>query len=72
MWITRAEHSDLMVLLCRTSPGQRWQADGGTSVLLVDMREAVGNGLTIRPVRTMLNNATTELFFDDLRCPPQT
>ena len=70
IWISRAEHSDLMVLLCRTTAREdaRKPSDG-MSVLLVDMREAVGNGLTIRPVRTMLNHATTEIFFDDLRVP---
>ncbi|WP_428682381.1 acyl-CoA dehydrogenase family protein [Sphingopyxis sp.] len=70
IWISRAEHSDLMVLLVRTTPrDQVTKSSDGMSVLLVDMREAVGNGLTIRPVRTMLNHATTELFFDDLRVP---
>lgn len=72
IWISRAEHSDLMVLLVRTS-----QRDGsakptdGMSVLLVDLRESVGNGLTIRPIRTMINHATTELFFDDLEVPAE-
>ncbi len=70
IWISRAEHSDLMVLLCRTSPREDCtKPSDGMSVLLVDMREAVGNGLTIRPIRTMLNHATTELFFDDLKVP---
>ncbi|MBS0331161.1 MAG: acyl-CoA/acyl-ACP dehydrogenase [Proteobacteria bacterium] len=69
LWISRAEHSDLMVLLCRTSPRDEAKTSAGMSVLLVDLREAVGNGLTIRPVRTMLNHATTELFFEDLRVP---
>lgn len=70
IWISRAEHSDLMVLLCRTVPREASaKPSDGMSVLLVDMRQAVGNGLTIRPVRTMLNHATTELFFDDLRVP---
>jgi alkylation response protein AidB-like acyl-CoA dehydrogenase len=70
IWISRAEHSDLMVLLCRTTPREHCaKPSDGMSVLLVDMREAVGNGLTIRPIRTMLNHATTELFFDDLRVP---
>ena len=70
IWISRAEHSDLMVLLCRTtSREEAARPSEGMSVLLVDMREAVGNGLTIRPIRTMLNHATTELFFDDLRVP---
>lgn len=70
IWISRAEHSDLMVLLCRTtSREEAARPSDGMSVLLVDMREAVGKGLTIRPIRTMLNHATTELFFDDLRVP---
>ena len=70
IWISRAEHSDLMVLLCRTTAREEAaRPSEGMSVLLVDMREAVGNGLTIRPIRTMLNHATTELFFDDLRVP---
>jgi alkylation response protein AidB-like acyl-CoA dehydrogenase len=70
IWISRAEHSDLMVLLCRTASREdAAKPTQGLSVLLVDMREAVGHGLTIRPIRTMLNHATTELFFDDLRVP---
>jgi alkylation response protein AidB-like acyl-CoA dehydrogenase len=69
LWISRAEHSDLMVLLCRTSKRTEAKPSDGMSVLLVDMREAVGRGLTIRPVRTMLNHATTELFFEDLEVP---
>ncbi|MEG3146739.1 acyl-CoA dehydrogenase family protein [Sphingomonas sp. RT2P30] len=70
IWISRAEHSDLMVLLVRTTAREdAARPADGMSVLLVDMREAVGNGLTIRPIRTMLNHATTELFFDDLRVP---
>ena len=70
LWISRAEHSDLMVLLCRTKAREdAAKPSDGMSVLLVDLREAVGNGLTIRPVRTMLNHATTELFFDGLRVP---
>jgi alkylation response protein AidB-like acyl-CoA dehydrogenase len=70
IWISRAEHSDLMVLLVRTTPREQCaKSSDGMSVLLVDMAHAVGNGLTIRPIRTMLNHATTELFFDDLRVP---
>ena len=66
IWISRAEHSDLMVLLCRTIPrDDAGKTSDGMSVLLVDMREAKGKGLTIKPVRTMLNHATTELFFDN-------
>ena len=70
IWISRAEHSDLMVLLCRTTAREdAARPADGMSVLLVDMREAVGAGLTIRPIRTMLNHATTELFFDNLEVP---
>jgi alkylation response protein AidB-like acyl-CoA dehydrogenase len=69
IWISRAEHSDLMLLLCRTAPRDPARPGEGMSVLIVDLREAVGRGLTIRPVRTMLNHATTELFFDDLPVP---
>jgi acyl-CoA dehydrogenase len=70
IWISRAEHSDLMLLLCRTTPREESQkATDGMSVLLIDMREAVKNGLTIRPIRTMLNHATTELFFDNVPAP---
>jgi alkylation response protein AidB-like acyl-CoA dehydrogenase len=70
LWISRAEHSDLMVLLCRTTArGRAARPSDGMSVLLVDMRQAVGAGLTIRPVRTMINHATTELFFEDLKVP---
>ena len=59
-----------MVLLCRTTPREAVaKPTQGMSVLLVDLREAVGRGLTVRPIRTMLNHATTELFFDDLEVP---
>jgi alkylation response protein AidB-like acyl-CoA dehydrogenase len=72
LWISRAEHSDLMLLLCRTTPrDEAKKPSDGMSVLIVDLREAVGNGLVIRPVRTMLNHATTELFFDGLRVPAE-
>ncbi|HEY2068223.1 MAG TPA: acyl-CoA dehydrogenase family protein [Rhizomicrobium sp.] len=70
IWISRVEHSDLMVLLVRTAPRGEKPGDG-MSVLLVDLREAVGNGLTVRPIRTMINHATTELFFDDLAVPAE-
>ncbi len=70
VWISRAEHSDLMVLLVRTTPrDQVKKPTDGMSVLLVDIRESLGKGLTIRPIRAMINHATTELFFDDLRVP---
>ncbi len=72
IWTSRAEHSDLMILLCRTAPpAEGAKKTDGLSVLLVDMREAVGNGLTIRPLRAMLNHATTEVFFDDMTVPAE-
>ncbi|RUV34912.1 MULTISPECIES: acyl-CoA dehydrogenase family protein [unclassified Mesorhizobium] len=72
IWTSRAEHSDLMLLLARTTPlTNGMKKTDGLSVLIVDMREAVGNGLTIRPIRTMMNHATTEVFFDDLRVPAE-
>ncbi len=70
LWTSRAEHSDLMLLLCRTTPrDQVSKKTDGLSVLLVDMRDASDKTLTIRPIRTMMNHATTELFFDDMRVP---
>ena len=70
IWTSRAEHSDLMLLLARTTPlTEGMRKTHGLSVILVDMREAIGNGLTIRPIRTMMNHATTEVFFDNLRVP---
>ena len=70
IWISRAEHSDLLLLLCRTAPREAGKkTTDGITTLLVDMREAVKSGLTIRPIRTMLNHATTELFFDDMPVP---
>ncbi len=70
IWTSRAEHSDLMILLARTTPLQDgMKKTHGLSVILVDMRDAIGNGLTIRPIRTMMNHATTEVFFDNLRVP---
>ena len=70
VWTSRAEYSDLMVLLARTTPKEQVKKrTEGLSVFLVDMREALGNGLEIRPIRTMINHATTEVFFDNLRIP---
>ena len=72
IWTSRAEHSDLMLLLARTTPlKEGMKKTEGLSVLLVDMREAMGNGLTLRPIRTMMNHATTEVFFDNLRVPAE-
>ena len=70
IWISRAEHSDLLLLLCRTTAREdSKKTTDGMTVLLVDMREAVNDGLTIRPIRTMINHATTELFFDNMPVP---
>jgi acyl-CoA dehydrogenase len=70
IWTSRAEHSDLMLLLARTTPrDQVEKRTDGLSVFLIDMREAVGNGLEIKPIRTMINHATTEIFFDNLKIP---
>ncbi|MCC5977850.1 MAG: acyl-CoA/acyl-ACP dehydrogenase [Salinarimonas sp.] len=72
IWTSRAEYSDLMILLARTTPRDEvTKRTEGLSVFIVDMREAIGNGLTIRPIRTMMNHATTEVFFDDLRVPAE-
>ena len=72
IWTSRAEHSDLMLLLARTTPkDQVAKRTDGLSVFVVDMREAVGKGLTIRPIRTMVNHSTTEVFFDDLEVPAE-
>jgi alkylation response protein AidB-like acyl-CoA dehydrogenase len=70
VFISRAEHSDLMLLLVRTTPRDEVrQRTDGLSVLVVDLRAAVGNGLTIRPLATMMNHASTELFFENLEVP---
>ena len=72
IWTSRAEHSDLMLLLARTTPlTDGMKKTDGLSVLLIDMAAARGNGLTIRPIRTMMNHATTEVFFDNLRVPAE-
>ena len=70
IYISRVKHSDLMVLLARTTPlGEVERRSQGLSVFLVDLREAVGNGLTVNPRRVMINNQTNELLFEDLRIP---
>lgn len=72
IFISRAEHSDLMILLARTTPrDQAKKRTGGLSVFLVDLRKAVGNGITIRPIDTMMNHASTEVFFEDLKVPAE-
>ncbi|HET6841897.1 MAG TPA: acyl-CoA dehydrogenase family protein [Candidatus Angelobacter sp.] len=72
IWISRAEHSDLMLLLARTTPLEEVKKrTEGLSILLVDLRQSLGHGLTISPIRTMMNHATTEVFFDDLEVPAE-
>jgi alkylation response protein AidB-like acyl-CoA dehydrogenase len=70
IWTSRAEYSDLMLLLARTTPrDQVKKRTDGLSVFLLEMKDLVGNGITIRPIRTMINHATTEVFFDDVDIP---
>src|ERR1700722_10000080 len=70
VWTSRAEHSDLMLLLARTTPReQTTKRTDGLSTLIVDMRTVLGKGLTIRPIRTMMNHNSCELFFDDMEVP---
>ena len=70
IWTSRAEYSDLMLLLARTTPREQAKSrTGGLSVFLVDMREVKGKSLTIRPIRTLMNHATTEVFFENMRVP---
>lgn len=70
IWTSRAEYSDLMMLLARTTPREEVVSKTeGLSIFLVDMRKVVGNGMAIKPIRTMMNHSTTEVFFDDMRIP---
>jgi len=70
IYISRVQHSDLMLLLARTTPIERVRRKSdGLSVFLVDLRAAIGRGLTVRPIRVMMNNETSELFFDNLTIP---
>ncbi len=72
LWTSRAEYSDLMLLLARTTPKEEVKRrTDGLSVFIVDMRLAQGTGISINPIRTMMNHATTEVFFDDLRVPAE-
>jgi len=70
VWTSRAEHSDLMLLLARTTPrDQVAKKTDGLSTFIVDMRQALGNGLTIQPIRTMMNHNSCEVFFDNMEVP---
>ena len=70
VWTSRVEYSDLMLLLARTTPRDQCEKPHqGMSIFLIDIREARGNGLTVQPIRAMINHHSTEVFFDDLRIP---
>ncbi|MCR9179513.1 MAG: acyl-CoA/acyl-ACP dehydrogenase [Erythrobacteraceae bacterium] len=70
IWTSRAEHSDLMMLLARTTPREEVEKKtDGLSIFLVDMQAALNNGMTVKPIRTMMNHSSCEVFFDDLRIP---
>ena len=73
VWISRVRHSDLMLLLARTTPlSEVKKKSDGLSVFVVDLREAIGKGLTLRSIDNMVNHETNELFFDDLEIPAET
>ena len=72
VWTSRAEHSDLMLLLARTTPKEQTRRrTEGLSTFIVDMRQSLGQGLSIRPIRTMMNHNSTEVFFDNLVVPAE-
>lgn len=72
VWISRIQHSDLMILLARTTPlDQVRKPSEGMSIFIVDLKEATGNGLTVQPIRNMVNHETNELFFDNLEIPEE-
>ena len=70
VWISRVQHSDLMILLARTTPlDQVARKSDGMSIFVVDLREAIGKGLTVRPIPNLVNHETNELFFENLEIP---
>ncbi|MCZ8186396.1 MAG: acyl-CoA/acyl-ACP dehydrogenase [Beijerinckiaceae bacterium] len=72
VWISRIQHSDLMILLARTTPlDQVTKKSEGMSIFLVDLRQAIGRGLEVRPIPNMVNHETNELFFDNLEIPAE-
>jgi acyl-CoA dehydrogenase len=72
VWISRVQHSDLMILLARTTPlNEVAKKSEGMSIFIVDLREAIGHGLDVRPIRNMVNHETNELFFEDLEIPAE-
>ena len=72
VWISRVQHSDLMILLARTTPlAEVTKKSEGMSVFLIDLRDAIGHGLTVRPIMNMVNHETNELFFENLEIPAE-
>jgi acyl-CoA dehydrogenase len=72
VWISRVQHSDLMILLARTTPlAEVKKKSEGMSIFIVDLRDAIGNGLTVRPILNMVNHETNELFFENLEIPAE-
>ena len=72
VWISRVQHSDLMILLARTTPlDQVKKRSEGMSIFVVDLRDAIGHGMTVKPIANMVNHETNELFFDDLEIPAE-
>src|SRR5210317_236106 len=72
VWISRIQHSDLMILLARTTPlDQVTKKSLGMSIFIVDLRDAIGNGMTVKPIENMVNHETNELFFDNLEIPAE-
>ena len=72
VWISRIQHSDLMILLARTTPlAEVKKKSEGMSIFIVDLRDAIGHGMTVRPIMNMVNHETNELFFDNLEIPAE-
>ena len=72
VWISRIQHSDLMILLARTTPlEQVTKKSEGMSIFIVNLHDAIGHGLTVRPILNMVNHETNELFFDNLEIPAE-
>ena len=72
VWISRIQHSDLMILLARTTPlSEVTKKSEGMSIFIIDLRDAIGNGLTVQPIRNMVNHETNELFFENLSVPAE-
>jgi acyl-CoA dehydrogenase len=72
VWISRVQHSDLMILLARTTPlDQVTKKSEGMSIFIVNLHDAIGHGLTVRPILNMVNHETNELFFDNLEIPAE-